>query len=134
MAAPKGNKYTQKYTEEKAYDLFIKGLEYAETDTECLSLADAIKHTTIPYSTYDYLAEKYEVLGLIKKDTKTEITRRINSNALKGKFNATSSIWRMKQLGELDKTEVTNVNHNIPLTKEELKGFSDEVDDLLDEY
>lgn len=134
MAAPKGNKYTQKYTEEEAVELFIIGLEYAESNDECLSLADAIKQTTIPYSTYDYLAEKYEVLGHIKNDTKTEVTRRINKEALQGNFNATSSIWRMKQLGEKDVSEVKNTNVDLNLTEEEVNRWKEKNKDLLDDY
>ena len=58
MPAPIGNKYTQKYTEEESISLFIAGLEYAEATDDCLCLADAIKHTGIPYSTYDYLGTR----------------------------------------------------------------------------
>ena len=134
MPAQKGNKYAQKYTLDEAMELFIIGLEYAESNDNCLSLADAIKQTTIPYSTYDYLAEKHEVLGYIKNDTKTEVTRRINKHALKGEFNATSSIWRMKQLGEKDKTEVQNTNVDVPLTSDEIESYKKKNKDLLDEY
>lgn len=134
MPAQKGNKYAQKYTLDEAMELFIIGLEYAESNDSCLSLADAIKQTTIPYSTYDYLADKHEVLGYIKNDTKTEVTRRINKHALKGEFNATSSIWRMKQLGEKDKTEVQNTNVDVPLTSEEIESYKKKNKDLLNDY
>jgi uncharacterized LabA/DUF88 family protein len=134
MPAQKGNKYAQKYTLDEAMELFIIGLEYAESNDNCLSLADAIKQTTIAYSTYDYLAEKHEVLGYIKNDTKTEVTRRINKHALKGEFNATSSIWRMKQLGEKDKTEVQNTNVDVPLTSDEIESYKKKNKDFLDDY
>lgn len=134
MAAEQGNKYAQKYELDEAIDLFIIGLEYAESNEECLSLADAIKQTTIPYSTYDYLAEKHDVLGHIKNDTKTEVTRRINKEALKGNFNATSSIWRMKQLGEKDVSEVKNTNVDLNLTEDEVREYKKQHKDLLDDY
>ena len=134
MAAEQGNKYAQKYELDEAIDLFIIGLEYAESNEECLSLADAIKQTTIPYSTYDYLAEKHDVLGHIKNDTKTEVTRRINKEALKGNFNATSSIWRMKQLGEKDISEVKNTNVDLNLTEDEVREYKKQHKDLLDDY
>ena len=102
MAAPKGNQYTRKWEIEELTELFLKGLEFAETNKKCYCLADAIYHTEIPYSTYDYYAEKEHVLGLIKKDTMICITRRINKGALEGDYNPASSIWRMKQLGEKD--------------------------------
>lgn len=130
MPAHKENKYAQKYTLEHAMDLFINGLEYAEIDNNCLSLHDAIKQTTIPYSTYDYLAEKHEVLGRIKKDTMIEVLRRINSKALKGEYQPTASIWRMKQLGEKDQSFVNQkVEEVIPLTPEEIKQKSKELED-----
>lgn len=113
MPAPKGNKYAQIWDEENAKPEFLHALHYAATDTRCLCLEDAIAQTKIPYSTYDYLAIKYEVLGQIKKDTKIEVKRRINKGALEGDFNPASGIWRMKQLGEVDKQEIDqNINSN----------------------
>lgn len=129
MPAPIGNKYTQIYTKEAAIELFLKGLEYATTSAECLSLADAIHHTGIPYSTYDYLAEKHEVLGLIKKDTKVEVTRGINKGALLSDFQPASAIWRMKQLGETDKSEIKQINiEGKALSKEEIIKVSASLD------
>ena len=106
MAAPKGNKYAQIWNEENAMVEFIKALEFAENDETCLCLEDAIHHAQIPYSTYDYLANKYEVLGRIKKDTMAEVKRRINKGSLEGGYNPASGIWRMKQLGDTDKQEI----------------------------
>ena len=99
MPAPKGNKYNQKWTEKELYDRFIIGLEYAENNDDCLCLAEAIKATGIPYSTYDWHAERNEELGHIKKDTMIEVSIRINKGALKGDYQPTASIWRVKQLG-----------------------------------
>lgn len=108
MSAPKGNKYAQKWNEENAKPEFMKALDFAAKDPRCLCLEDAIAQTKIPYSTYDYLAIKYKVLGQIKSDTKIEVKRRINKGSLEGDFNPASGIWRMKQLGEVDKKEVDN--------------------------
>lgn len=132
MPAHKGNKYAQKWELEELEVLFINALEYAEGNKDCLSLADAINHIDIPYSTYDYQAEKYDVLGRIKKDTMTAITRRINKKALQGDFQPTASIWRMKQLGEKDRSEVMQTNVNVtPPTPEELKKAQDEIDNNI---
>ena len=110
MGAPKGNKYNQVWTEKEAKERFIKGLQYAEEDTECFHLEDAIKQTGIPYSTYDYLAEKHKDLGLIKEETKMEVLRRINKGTIKGDYPPAAGIWRMKQLGETDRQDI---NQNI---------------------
>lgn len=119
MAAAKENKYAQKWSEEEATERFLVGLEYAETDKKCLHLADAIKKAGIPYSTYDYLAEKHQVLGLIKQDTKVEVLRRINKGTLEGDFNPAGGIWRMKQLGETDSKD-----QNINFSQESIKNLA----------
>ena len=106
MAAPKGNQYTRKWYPEDLEKVFFKAYDYALENNDCLHLADATYHAGIPHSTYDYYADKDKVLGRIKKDTMTMIARRINRGALNGDFKETSSIWRMKQLGEKDKSEV----------------------------
>jgi len=62
-------------------------------------------------STFHYLIEKFPVLEIYKKDITDIVVSRINKNALKNEFNATASIWRMKQLGEKDKTE-TDITTN----------------------
>ncbi len=118
MGAPKGNRYTQKYTEDQAIELFVKAAEYAINDKECLSVQDAVIHIDIPHSTFYDLAEKHKVLDNIKKEINNAVIARINKGALLNKMNATAAIWRSKQLGEADKTENTNVvNDNVALLK-----------------
>jgi hypothetical protein len=129
MAAEKGNKYAQIWTEDEAKELFMKGLNYAKSNTQCLHLADAIYETGIPYSTYDYLAEKHKVLGLIKKDTKMEVLRRINRGTLDGSYPPASGIWRMKQLGESDKLETKTELSGVKGIKVEIKDFTETGDE-----
>lgn len=121
MPAPKGNKYNQKYEYEEMKEAFLKAKDFAKNNSKCLSLEDAISESNIPYSTYDYYAEKHEELGLIKKDTKKEVIRRINRRALEGDSHATAAIWRMKQLGEKDDKHVDHTSNgkdiNIPIIK-----------------
>lgn len=133
MAAAKGNRYAQKYTEEELMENFLTALNHAETEKECLSLADAIAVSNMPYSTYDYYAENNKVLGHIKSDTKVAVSRRINKGALKGDFQPASSIWRMKMLGEVEQkdTAVTTVIHNHGFTNEQLAERKKEIDDLI---
>lgn len=103
MGAPKGNRYTQKYTEEQAIELFIKAADYAITNDECLSVQDAVIHIDIPHSTFYDLAEKHKVLDNIKKEINSAVIARINKGALLNEMNPTAAIWRAKQLGETDK-------------------------------
>ena len=109
MGAPKGNRYTQKYSEEQAVELFVKAAEYAINDKDCLSVQDAVIHINIPHSTFYDLAEKHKVLDNIKKEINNAVIARINKGALLNKMNSTAAIWRSKQLGETDKTENRDV-------------------------
>ena len=100
-----GNKAAEKWTEDNAREILQEMRKVAQEDKECLSLQDAI-HAVGLYSTgLNYLIEKFPVFENTKKDIENLILARINKQALKGNYNAASSIWRMKQLGEKEKTE-----------------------------
>lgn len=115
MAAPKGNKYTEKYTSEKAEELLIKAKEYAMSTRDCFSIQEAILHVGLPISTFYNLIKKHDVLEDIKKDIDAIIISKVNKGAILGDFNATACIWRMKQLGETDKQEIEQTNKNIDI-------------------
>jgi len=100
-----GNKAAEKWTEENAHHILKEMRKVAQEDNDCLSLQDAI-HAVGLYSTgLNYLIEKFPVFENTKKDIENLILARINKQALKNQFNAASSIWRMKQLGEKEKSE-----------------------------
>jgi hypothetical protein len=117
----KGNRDAEKWSIEKAEKEFMKALNYAESNRECLCIEDAIYFTNIPYSTFYDLAKKNTVLENIKKDIARAILRRINKKGLNGEFNATMSIWRLKQLGEQDKQVIEQNTTTTELTAEERK-------------
>lgn len=100
-----GNKDAEKWTEKTVNELFTKMLENTSVSDDILCLQDAIKSVNLYRSSLDYLIEKFPVFGNIKKDIQNIIISRINEKALKGKFNPAASIWRFKQLGEVDKQE-----------------------------
>ncbi|MBE7687851.1 hypothetical protein [Tenacibaculum finnmarkense] len=130
MPAPTGNKYTQKYTEQQATALFIKAVDYSKTNSDCLSVQDAVIHINMPFSTFYYLAKKYEVLDTIRQDINNNVIARINRGALEGVYNSSISIFRMKNLGEADKSEIVNTTMNLaPLTKDELEQAKKIFDD-----
>lgn len=70
------------------------------------SIQGAILDAGLYSSGFDYLLNKYPNLGSYKKDIQNIIIHTINTKGLEGEFNPAMSIWRMKQLGEKDKTEV----------------------------
>ena len=121
MAAPKGNKFTQKYTEKEAENLLLDALEYAKKNGNCLSIQDAIIHIDTPHTTFYDLCRKHKVLNNIKKDINNHIVARINRNALRNKFNSTAAIWRMKQLGEQEEITQTVKNIELELSDEEIE-------------
>ncbi len=119
MAAAKDNRYTEKYSEKEATELFIKAAEYARTSDDCLSMQDAVIHIDIPFSTFYDLLRQHKGLESLKKNIHDYVIARINKGALKNKLNVTAAIWRSKQLGETDKQEIeSTINDKAALLKE----------------
>ncbi len=115
MSAEIGNQYARKYTKEEAIKEFMEAHEYAMLDKECLCIQDAFIHIGMPSSTFYNLCNEFDVLEAIRKDISCFVLSRINRMGLTHETNATMSIWRMKQLGETDKVETTNINKNFEM-------------------
>lgn len=107
MSAPKGNNYNLKYTLAESINIFKKIIKYT-IENKCLSIQEAIIDSNIiPYSSYYYIMDKYKQdLECFKKELESVIIAVVNRGAILGTYNATASIWRQKQLGEVDRTEV----------------------------
>lgn len=129
MPAPEGNKYNEIYTLDKELPIFENMIEEAKKG-RYLSIQEAVM--LCPYSRqgFYYLCEKFEELDNIKKELNDIIIANVNRKALEGDYNPTASIWRMKQLGEIDSKEVKNTNIEMtPLTEEEVKGISSDLEE-----
>ncbi len=111
-----GNTAAEKWTKKEASTAFEEIFKYALDNETCLCLQDSYLKNKMLGSTFYYLIEKYPVLETYKKDIQDVIISRINQNALTSEYNATASIWRMKQSGENDRQEVTQT------TTHEFKG------------
>ena len=134
MAAEKGNRYAQKHSLEEWEQKFEQVYEGAK-EGKYLSLQQAWIENDIRPSTAKWLIKNYQVLANIKKDINDSIISVINKGSLLEGMQATAAIWRMKQLGETDRTEVTNLNHEMqPLTSEEINQAKDKLKDKLDDY
>jgi len=119
MGAAKENRYTEKYSEEEAIELFEKAANYSYQDKDCLSVQAAIRHIDIPHSTFYDLIRQHKGLDNIKNEIVQNVLWRINDGGLKGKFNPTIVVWRSKQLGETDKQVIEQtVNDKVALLKE----------------
>ncbi len=101
MPAPEGNKNAQKYTLKEWIDKFEQVYDNAASG-KYDSLQRAWIENDIRPTTVKYLVNTYVELSNIKEDIANAIVATINTKALKGDFQATASIWRMKQLGEKD--------------------------------
>ena len=86
-------------------------LENAWTDERILCYNDACKSVQLRYTTAEYLCNKYPDLDDFKKDIQMAIVSRINEKSLTGEYTAAPSIWRMKQCGERDTSEINHQNN-----------------------
>ena len=119
MAAPKENKYNEIYTLEKELPIFENIIEEAKKG-KYLSIQEAVMESPYERGIFYYLCERFKDLDNIKTELNDIIIAIVNRGALEGDYNSTAGIWRMKQLGEKDKTEVTNTNVDLtPITEEE---------------
>ena len=103
-----GNKEAEKWNEEDARLIIEQMRANANADDKILCLQDATHSVQLYSSGLNYLLDKFPVFEAIKKDIQSIVTSRVNAKALTGEFNATASIWRMKQCGEKDVVETKN--------------------------
>lgn len=98
-----GNKEAEKWTEEEVRLIIEQMRTNATNDSKILCIQDAIHSVNLYSSAMTYFMDKFPVFANIKKDIQDVIVGRVNAKALNNEFNATASIWRMKQCGEEDK-------------------------------
>ena len=120
MAAEKGNRYAEKHSIEEWKDIF-EDIYKKAIKGKYLSLQQAFIESDVRPSTYKWLVNKYEVLANIKNDIADAVAMKINKGGLNGDFNPAMSIWRLKQLGEVDKQEIEQKTTTVELTAEERK-------------
>jgi hypothetical protein len=107
---PNQKQYTGKHPN-VVFRKFAAMIKNAKKDDEILCFQDACISIDWRSSKVEYWCNKIPVFKNLKKDVQDIIISRVNKKALKGDFNATASIWRMKQLGEKEKVE-QNININ----------------------
>ena len=103
-----GNKAGEVWSREDVEKLMDDMRTNASNNDDILCLQDAIRSVGLYSSGLNYLLNRFPEFETIKKDIQDVIVCKVNRNALKGDFNPTASIWRMKQLGERDES---NINH-----------------------
>lgn len=105
-----GDKAAEKWTFEESENVFKEILTEARKNTcKWYSIQEVVleNNSLIPHRTFYYLLEKYPILQSYKKEINDLIIARVNKGALLGDLVPAPAIWRMKQLGETDRTEQT---------------------------
>lgn len=105
-----GDKAAEKWTFEESENVFKEILTEARKNTcKWYSMQEVVleNNSLIPHRTFYYLLEKYPILQSYKKEINDLIIARVNKGALLGDLVPAPAIWRMKQLGETDRTEQT---------------------------
>ena len=104
---------------------FQKIVEETIINTKWLSYQSiTLNSSVLSYDQIVYLINKYKELQHYKNKLSDIIIERINNGALHGEFQQTASIWRMKQLGETDKTVQETINHNVEVSAKEAAEIS----------
>jgi len=94
MAAPKGNKYTEKWNEQKAKELFDKALVLAKNGATSL-VRIAIELNTYD-DVFDYLADKFEVFRPVKNMLLKIIANNLFERGLNNEVNTGMAIFGLK--------------------------------------
>lgn len=101
----KGSKLNKKYELDELITIF-EGLAQECIDGNYLCIQECQMHSGMPPSTFYDVAKKHPELEDAKRQMNDAIIVNVNRMGLESKFNPTMAIWRMKNLGEKDKSEV----------------------------
>ena len=107
-----GNDHAVKMVKDEWLSLFHQMYEWvADEANEALSLSDVRVEFKIARSTYYQKCKQYSELSEYRDLMQDLIIAKVNKQGLKSEFNPTMSIFRLKQLGEIDVSTV-NQNHS----------------------
>jgi hypothetical protein len=122
MAAQKGNRFNEKYPLPEWKRIFEEMVEDAYNNEDVLCVQDLFVKRKISSSTFYDLCKKHKELESLKEDMQNIIVARINRGGLLSLYNPTMSIWRMKQLGEVDRQDI-NQHHSGAIASEHQVTF-----------
>lgn len=112
----KGSQLNKKYSEKDLVKVFWEVAEKC-IEGEFLSIQECQMASGIPPSTFYDVSKKYDSLEDPKRQMNDAIIATVNRMGLTNKFNATMCVWRLKNLGERDKTEVAHTHAEQPIFK-----------------
>lgn len=112
--AKPGNLLAEKYTEKRATKIFNEILQDAyENDYYSIQELVLANKDKVPYSTFYHLIRRFESLKDIKTEMDAIIMSVCNRGAMVKELSTPMAIWRLKQLGEVDKVEQEITQKNI---------------------
>ena len=100
-----GSKLNQKHSKAEILKIFEQ-LVVDCVEGEYLCVQECQVRSGLPRRTFYAYAEKYPELEDLKMTMNDAIIANINRQGLMNKMNPAMAIWRMKNLGERDKSEV----------------------------
>lgn len=106
MGAAKGSRNAAIWTEEEMREKFEAAYIYALEDPDALCVQDLFIHMGISRKYFYKLIERYPEYEEMHDKMKDALIAKVNRGAIKGDYSSTPCIWRMKQLGEKDTSEV----------------------------
>jgi hypothetical protein len=121
MAAKKGNKYHEKYTEKESLEFFKASLKKIQDEEDIVFIGTLATRMNTYRDIYTYLLKKFDKQNnefrTIKKNIDSIIEQRLYQKAFQNKGNATMAIFGLKNNhGWKDKTEVeTDNKHTIKI-------------------
>ncbi len=112
--AKPGNTLAEIYSEQEAVELF-ETLILEAIDNDYYSIQEVLieNRDLIAYSTFYHLIKRFPVLEPKKKELDAVIMARCNRGAMVKDLSTPMAIWRLKQLGEVDKIEQEITQKNI---------------------
>jgi hypothetical protein len=96
MAAPKGNKYNEKYDYKTAKAFFEDSLKKVKSDKQICYIGSLATKMNTYRQLYDYLLDRFKDLDTIKKEIDGILESRVAEKAMNNEVNSTFAIFMMK--------------------------------------
>lgn len=142
MPAPKGNKFALGLDTSGRPPIYTNDIVgYNQVKEKCVKYFEVCqelneKATITGLALYLGFSSRSTLNEYAKKEVFSNIIKRAMLTVENSYENSGTSfdMFALKNMGWKDKTEVTNVNHDVPLTKEEIESIKKDSEDLLKEY
>ena len=116
----KGADVHRQYSQEDIFNAFLDAIDrlYDEDDNgeaKYLSLQEVVRDMPFSWMSYHLYVKKYKECKAWSEEIKAGLNSIIARGSLTGKYHPTASIWRHKQLGEVDRQVIESEVKEQPL-------------------